>query len=181
MHLPLAELELGLENIKRSPKDNGNVEMIVCRPNVGERQALQEGKLDLEQGLVGDNWLARGYRKTADGSAHPDMQLNIMNARAVALIANSKDRWPLAGDQLYVDLDLSDDNLPAGTQLRIGEAVVQITAEPHLGCKKFMERFGKDAVMFVNSDEGKVLNLRGVNARVVKGGNVGVGSKVFKV
>ena len=181
MFLSTTALEEGLPLIEASPTDGGTLELIVCRPAADARNVLTEGTLDTEQGLVGDNWLARGYRKTADGSAHPDMQLNIMNARSIALIAQSKSRWSLAGDQLYVDLDLSPENLPAGTRLAIGSAVVEITAEPHLACKKFIDRFGKDAALFVNSEAGKRLNLRGVNAKVVQPGTVKPGNRIDKV
>ena len=170
------ELEKGLSFIKQAPKDQGVLELIVCRPAVGKRKELQTAELDLELGLIGDNWLARGYRKTADGSAHPDM-----NSRAISLIADSKSQWALAGDQFYVDMDLSKENLPPGTRLELGNAVIEITAEPHLGCKKFINRFGRDAALFVNSEKGKALNLRGVNAKVIKPGKVSVGSVIKKV
>lgn len=175
------ELDKGLSFIEQAPKEQGVLELIVCRPAVGKRKELQEAELDLKLGLIGDNWLARGYRKTADGSAHPDMQLNIMNSRAISLIAASKSQWALAGDQFYVDLDLSKENLPPGTRLELGTAVIEITAEPHLGCKKFINRFGRDAALFVNSEKGKALNLRGVNAKVIKPGKVSVGSVIKKV
>ncbi len=137
-HLTAAELEAGLEEIRRSPKDGGLLRLIVRRPATDEREVLEEGVLDLSRGLVGDNWKARGSSATADGSAHPEMQLNVMNARAIALIAQARERWQLAGDQLYVDLDLSGENLPAGTRLALGSAVIEVTAEPHTGCKKFV-------------------------------------------
>ncbi|WP_339858313.1 MOSC domain-containing protein [Pseudohongiella acticola] len=180
MYLSEQELKKGFQHIQGSPPDNGLVEMIVCRPDTGERSEMQSCELDREQGLIGDNWLARGYKKTADGSAHPDMQINIMNARAAALVAGSRDRWKLAGDQLYIDMDLSADNLPPGTQLQVGDAIVQVTGEPHLGCKKFMERFGRDATLFVNSEQGRLVNMRGINARVIKSGRVNVGDKAVK-
>lgn len=176
-----SELEQGLEYIRQSPATNGTVEMIVCRPQVGERRVLESAQLDLERGLVGDNWLQRGNRKTADGSANPDMQLNLMNARAIALIAGSQERWPLAGDQFFIDLDLSEENLPPGSRLRIGSALIEITAEPHLGCKKFSERFGRDATLFVNSDIGRSLHLRGLNAKVVEAGEVRSRDSVVKL
>ena len=125
--------------------------MIVRRPQVGEREILEEGQLDLVEGLVGDSWKTRTSRRTADGTPHPDMQLNLMNSRVVALVSQDKSRWPLAGDQLFVDFDLSEANLPAGTRLAIGSAVIEVTAEPHTGCSKFVERFGVDAMKFVNS------------------------------
>src|SRR5439155_3630812 len=126
-------------------------------------------------GLVGDCWLERGSRASEDGSAHPEMQLTIMSARAVALIARTRERWPLAGDQLYVDLDLSADNLPPGTLLRVGAATIEITEKPHTGCGKFVRRFGVDAMRFVNTHVGRELNLRGIYARVVSPGTVRIG------
>lgn len=180
-HLAMAELQAGLEKIRRSPKDEGVLELIVRRPKVGAREILQEAKLDLVDGLVGDNWRTRGSSLTSDGSAHPDMQLNLMNSRVIALVAQYPDRWPLAGDQLFVDLDLSAENLPPETQLALGSAVIEVTRQPHTGCAKFVERFGLDAVKFVNSDEGKRLHLRGINARVVQPGVIRVGDVVRKV
>ena len=157
------------------------MELIVRRPKVDEREVLKEGILDLEEGLVGDNWKDRGSSRTPDGSAHPEMQLNIMNSRAIALLAQDKSRWPLAGDQLYIDLDLSNDNLPPGSKLALGSAVIEITEVPHNGCKKFTQRYGLEAVKFVNSPMGKQLHLRGVNARVVQSGLIGVGDSVKKI
>lgn len=174
------ELEQGLEHILQSPKDEGTLELIVRRPDVDGREVLTDGQLDTEQGLVGDNWSARGSRHMPDGSADPDMQLNIMNARVVALVADNPDRRPLAGDQLYLDMDLSDENLPPGTQLELGDAIVEVTEPPHTGCKKFAARFGNDAVVFVNSGLGKKLNFRGINAKVVKSGNIRTGDVARK-
>jgi hypothetical protein len=177
----MTELEAGLETIAGSPKDRGVVEMIVRRPEVGAREVLHEGQLDLAEGLVGDSWKARTSRRTADGTPHPDMQLNLMNSRVVALVSQDKARWPLAGDQLFVDFDLSEVNVPAGTRLAIGSAVIEVTAQPHTGCSKFVERFGADAMKFVNSTERKELNLRGINARVVTPGSLRVGDMITKL
>ncbi len=179
-YLTTEELEAGLKDIDLSPKNNGVIEMIVRRPDVDKREVLSEAKLDLTEGLVGDNWKARGSSNTADGSAHPEMQINIMNSRVIALFAQEKDRWQLAGDQLFIDMDLSAENLPAGTRLALGSAVLEITAKPHTGCKKFAERFGQDAIKFVNSPLGKELHLRGVNARVIQAGTIQVGDVVVK-
>ena len=173
-HLTMVELEAGLEEIRRSPKDEGVLELIVRRPKVGEREVLAEGELDVTEGLVGDTWVTRGSRRSKDGLAHPEMQLNIMNARTIALVAQDRERWHLAGDQLFVDLDLSGDNLPPGTRLALGTAVIEVTAEPHTGCEKFVSRFGVDAMKFVNSPLGRELNLRGINAKVVTRGVIRV-------
>ncbi len=180
-HLSSSELESGLDHLRASPRVTGTVEMIVRRPASGEREVLEEGLLDVAIGLEGDNWHTRGSRHTADGAADPEMQINIMNARAAALVAQSRERWSLAGDQLYVDLDLSEAHLPAGTRLSVGEAVLEITPVPHTGCKKFVERFGLDAMKFVNGPVGKQLRLRGVNAKVVRSGRVRRGDSVAKI
>jgi len=180
-HLTMQELEAGLAEIRQSPQDDGVLEMIVRRPQTDEREVLAVGELDLREGLVGDNWRTRGSSKTADGSAHPEMQLNIMNARVIALIARHKERWQLAGDQLLVDLDLSAENLPPGSRLAVGTAVIEVTAVPHLGCKKFVMRFGAKAMKFVNAPEGRKLRLRGLNAKVVQPGVVCVGDRIKKM
>ncbi len=177
-YLTNEELQSGLDEIRQSPKTQGRLEMIVRRPAVGAREILSEGQLDLAVGLVGDTWEKRGSTRTADGSRHPDMQINLMNARAVALIAQDRTRWPLAGDQLFVDLDLSTSNLPPGTRLEIGTAVLEVTDQPHTGCAKFVERFGLDAMRFVNSPIGREMCLRGINARVVQAGTIRQGDPV---
>ena len=173
-HLTTEELYAGLEGIRQSPKDEGVLELIVRRPRIGEREVVDEGQLDIVDGLVGDTWSTRGSRRSKDGLAHPDMQLNIMNARVIALVAQDRERWHLAGDQLFMDLDLSGENLPPGTRLAVGSAVIEVTDQPHTGCQKFVSRFGLDAMKFVNSPVGRELNLRGINARVVKKGTIRV-------
>ena len=177
-HLTMDELNAGLEHIRQSPADGGALRLIASRPDIGERVILEEGELDLDTGLVGDNWMTRGAPQRAP---NPDAQLTLMNARVAELVSGSQERWALAGDQLYVDLDLGLANLPAGTRLVIGSAVIEVTAEPHTGCKKFVERFGMDAMMFVNSDEGKQLCLRGINSRIVQAGTIRVGDEITKV
>jgi hypothetical protein len=177
-HLTRDQLDAGLDEIRRAPADQGTLTLIVRRPSVNEREVLDVGELDPAEGLVGDTWQKRGSSRTEDGSRHPDMQLNIMSARTIALIAQSRERWPLAGDQLYVDLDLSEANLPPGTQLEIGSAAVEVTPEPHTGCSKFVKRFGADAMKFVNAPLGRSLRLRGLNARVVRPGTIRAGDVV---
>lgn len=180
-HLTTAQLEAGVDHIRQSPKDAGTLEMIVRRPRIDAREVLDEGELDPELGLAGDTWRERGSTRTADGSAHPDMQLNVINARLLDLVAQDKARWPLAGDQLVVDFDLSEANIPPGTQLAIGAAIIEVTAQPHTGCQKFVARFGRDAMLFVNSPLGRQLHLRGINARVVQPGTIRPGDNVRKL
>jgi MOSC domain-containing protein YiiM len=165
-------LAAGLDETQRSPSDKGRVELIVRRPAEGEREVLDEALLDTDEGLVGDRWHPR---------QDPASQVTLMNARVVALVAGDRERWPLAGDQLYVDLDLSIENLPPGTRIEIGSAVLEVSEEPHTGCAKFSARFGSDAIRFVNSPAGRALRLRGMNARVVKAGAVRPGDGVRKL
>jgi len=180
-HLTMAELEAGLEAIRQAPKNEGFITLIVRRPQIDAREVLEVGELDLVEGLVGDNWRIRGSSRTSDGSAHPGMQLNIMNARVIALVAREKSRWPLAGDQLFFEMDVSAENVPPGTRLALGSAVIEVTDQPHTGCKKFAARFGLDALKLVNSPVGRQLRLRGVNARVVQSGVIRVGDLVKKL
>lgn len=174
-------LNAGLPEIRQSPDDNGTLELIVVRPAAGERTVIGEGRLTLRDGLEGDNWRQRMAGRDAGVEPQTDNQVTLMNVRVIRLLDDDPSRWPLAGDQLYVDLDLSDDNLPPGQRLQVGEAILEVSALPHTGCKMFAERFGADAVRFVNSEEGKRLHLRGINARVVQEGAVRTGDKVLKV
>jgi hypothetical protein len=180
-HVQRQVLEAGVAQVRDAPNDAGTVELIVRRPAEGQRELLDEAELDVVEGLVGDNWRTRGSRATKDGSAHPDLQLTLTNARAIALVAQTRERWALAGDQLYVDLDLSETNLPAGTRLQVGSAVIEVTAIPHTGCGKFGRRFGLDALKFISSPVGRELNLRGRNARIVASGTVRLGDTLRKV
>ena len=175
------ELQSAYSKMPKPPVNEGIVEMLVCRPGRNERRVLKEAVLSADTGLSGDNWLAKGSRHTSDGKADLNMQLTLMNARVIELIAGSKSTWPLAGDQLFVNFDLSENNVPAGTRLRVGTAIVEVTAVPHLGCLKFSKRFGKGAMEFVNSALGKSQNLRGINAKVVVSGVVRVGDHVIKL
>jgi MOSC domain-containing protein YiiM len=181
LHLTKEQLEAGLDHIRQSPKDQGLVELIVRRPQTEEREVLAEAAFTTADGLVGDNWSLRGSSRTADGGPHPDMQINIMNARAVALVAQEKERWSLAGDQLFIDMDLSKSNLPTGSRIAIGSVIFEVTAPPHTGCHKFVSRFGVEAMKFVNSEVGKELCLRGINARVVQSGIIRVGQVAKKI
>lgn len=180
-HRTPEELEAALDHIRQAPADHGTLNLIVRRPAVDEREVLGTGMLSLDEGLVGDTWNQRSSTKTPDGGPLLDAQLNIMNARAAAAVAGPIERWALAGDQLYIDLDISLETLPAGTQLAIGEAVIEVTAEPHTGCGKFSSRFGLDALRFVNSPTGRALNLRGINARVIQPGPIHQGDTVTRL
>ena len=180
-HRTPEELETALDHIRQAPADRGTLKLIVRRPAVDAREVLDTGMLSLDEGLVGDTWNQRSSTKTPDGGPLLDAQLNIMNARAAAAVAGPIERWALAGDQLYIDLDISLETLPAGTQLAIGEAVIEVTAEPHTGCGKFSSRFGLDALRFVNSPTGRALNLRGINARVITPGPIQTGNTVTRL
>jgi MOSC domain-containing protein YiiM len=180
-HLTTSELEAGLDRIRQAPKNAGVLELIVRRPAVGAREVLAVADLDAAEGVKGDTWKIRASSRTHDRSPHPDMQLNVMSARAVALVAQERQRWPLAGDQLFIDMDLSEQNLPPWTKLSLGTAIIEVTDQPHTGCAKFVERFGVDAMKFVNSPVGRALRLRGLNARVVQPGIVRSGDVVRRL
>jgi MOSC domain-containing protein YiiM len=180
-HLSRDELEAGLGEILRSPSDRGLLRAVVIRPATGARRSVRRRELSPEQGVQGDHWASGCWLSLPDGRPHPDVQVTIMNARAIALIAQDEARWQLAGNNLYVDLDLSAANLPPGTRLAIGTAVLEITAVPFNGCKKFAERFGLEATRFVNSKPGKRLRLRGTYARIARPGKVTVGDLVSKL
>jgi tRNA (Thr-GGU) A37 N-methylase len=170
-----------LAEVRRSPADGGTLAMIVRRPATNGRERVATAELDTEVGLVGDNWLARGSRSAPDGRAERDAQLNVMNVRAARLVAGDDDRVPLAGDQLFVDLDLSPANLPAGTRLQIGEAVIEVTAKPHTGCAKFTRRFGLAAHRWINGRTGQAERLRGICAKVVLSGTIREGDTITKL
>src|SRR5262252_282475 len=180
-HLTAEELQAGLDHIRRSPQDGGLLDLIVRRQAVNEREVLEYGDLDLVAGLVGDTWNRRRSKSTPDGSPNVEMQITVINSRAASLVARDESRWQLAGDQLYLDMDLSAANLPAGTRLALGAAVIEVTAPPHLGCQKFVARFGLEAMKFVNSPVGKELRLRGLHARVVQPGTIRKGDRAHKL
>jgi MOSC domain-containing protein YiiM len=179
--LNATELESSIIELAASPQDNGTVEMIVCRPNLSERRVLEQADFDTDEGLLGDNWKARGSRHTEDGKAHPEMQVTLMSSRIIQAIAKERSRWSLAGDQLFLDIDLSEENLPTGQQIAIGTVILEISAYPHTGCKKFTERYGSEATRFVNSREGRQLRRRGVNAIVIQSGTISTGDTVVKI
>lgn len=172
-HLMTEDLEKGLDHVRESPRERGTVELVVCRPSEDERRVLAEGRLTSDDGLVGDDW-----RNRAGGDPSPHAQVTVMNARYADLIAGGRDRWALAGDQLYVDFDLSLEHLPPGTRLDVGTAIIEVSEQPHTGCAKFRRRFGRDALRVANSEAGRALRLRGLNARVVTAGIVRPGDTI---
>ena len=167
-----------LDAVRAAPAEIGRLELIVRRPAPDEREVLEEAELDLTVGLVGDGWATRIPELTP---VYMDAQLTVISTRVLAAIEPDRERWPLAGDQLYVDLDLSVENLPAGSRLAIGSAVIEISETPHTGCAKFSARFGGDALRWINSTTGRAHRMRGLNARIVTAGTVRLGDAVRKV
>jgi hypothetical protein len=181
LYLDTIALEAGLDHIRQSPRDIGTIEMIILRPNIDQREEVEQAELDLELGVVGDGWHERETTSTPDGSPNPETQVTIMNSRVISLVAQDRDRWSLAGDQFYVDLDLSRENISPGTRLQLGSAVVEASDIPHRGCVKFSGRFGADALRFVNTGPGRDLSFRGINTRVVVPGTVRRGDQIEKL
>lgn len=181
VHASEEELNAGLERIRRSPDDIGILLMIVRRPDVDKREIIRTGELDVDRGLVGDNWNERGSTSTPDGQANPAAQITIINSRVLELIAQLNERWALSGDQLVIDIDLSEENMPAGTRIAIGSAILEVSDKPHTGCAKFAQRFGKDALRFVSTPTAMKLRLRGMNTRIVKSGTVRPGDAAKKI
>lgn len=177
-HFTISELEAGIDRVLDAPADSGSLSLIVRRPSEGVREVLAVGQLDLAEGLLGDRWKLR--TETAEGGPDPYNQINVMSARAISLIAGEPERWQLAGDQLYLDFDISADNVPSGSRIAIGETVIEVSEIPHTGCQKFSQRFGGDALRFVNSEAGRKLRLRGFNARVIVPGTIRTGDTVHK-
>lgn len=183
-HVPVAErapdrdFSPFLAHLEASPKDHGRLEGLVIRPTRETRQVVDEARVDVERGVVGDNWLARGSSSSPDGAARLDSQVTLINTRMLAAIEPDESRWPLAGDQLYVDLDLSLENLPIGARLTVGDVILEVSPEPHTGCAKFSARFGSDALKWTNSPRGRELRMRGMNATVIRGGVIRVGDEL---
>jgi MOSC domain-containing protein YiiM len=178
---PMAEILEHLHAVNASPVDNGTLEAIVIRPSENKRESLDSVSLTPEGGLQGDRWSLGCWKKLPDGRPHPDVQVAIMNSSFIQALAGDRELWPIAGDNLYVDLNISEEYLAAGQLLKIGSTVLQITNEPHLGCKKFALRFGVDAVRVVNTKTGRELRLRGVYARILQSGKISVGDKITKI
>ena len=180
-HRTMAELMAELDEVGDSPQDDGVLEMIVVRPKTNERVILDECQLSASLGADGDVWATGSWKKLPDGSPHPDVQISVMNSRSIDLLTRDRKSWPLAGDNLYVDFDLREENLREGQRVSIGEVVLEVTSQPHTGCKKFEERFGTDAKELINSDTGKKLHLRGIFTKVIQDGCVRVGDRIRRI
>ena len=180
-HKSMQELKAGLPEILAAPKDNGEIKAVVIRPASGERQDVTSCDVSLEGGVRGDHWAKGCWKTTEDGKPHPDVQICIMNSRCIDLIAGDRANWPRAGDNLFIDMDLTPDNLPPGHRITVGNTTLEITDTPHKGCAAFIERYGRDACVFVNVGDGDKYKLRGIYARVIKTGTITVGDTVQKI
>ena len=174
-HLTTSELDRALDEIRQAPRDHGRIELLARRPRLGERDILDEATLDRGDGLLGDRW------SLPDAPRKPTKQLTLMNARVIRVLVPEPRDWPIAGDQIYVDFDLSEANVPPGTRLAIGQTVIEASTAPHRGCAKFGARFGEEVLRWVNSPTGYELNLRGINALVIEGGTIRRGDAIRKL
>jgi MOSC domain-containing protein YiiM len=180
-HLTTPELEQTLPTVLASPRDVGRLEVIVVRPTADERQTPASILITPERGVEGDHWLSDFPTDPTHNEMHLDSQVSLMNARFLRQIAVEEEAVCLAGDNLVVDLDLSEENLPAGSRLAIGDAVtLEITATPHTGCTKLAARYGQESRAFMNNPRGTALHLRGRYARVLTAGTATIGDTVRK-
>ena len=179
-HVSAVELEQGLAEVLASPTDAGRLTAIFVRPAPNERRRLVSATLTPEKGIDGDRWVSDSFSGLKDGS-DPRSQVSIMNDRFLRQVAGDDDGMCLAGDNLIVDLDLSEANLPAGSHVTIGpEVILEISDLKHTGCSKFARRYGPDAKTFANNKQGTALHLRGRYARIVRGGTIRLGDEVRK-
>lgn len=169
-HLSTAELEAAFRALPPAPKEAGRLTHIVRRPTKEAREVLQHARLSLADGLPGDGWSQKP-------APDPAAQLTVMQIGVAEMLANGQS-LALFGDNLFVDLDLAVENLPIGSRLRVGGAVVEVTPLPHDGCHKFNARFGTDALRFVNAKPTRHRNLRGIYWRILEAGDIEIGSAV---
>lgn len=180
-HKTMAELEATLPHILAGPKDEGRIDGIISRPAKGQRNDVSSAMLTFAEGMEGDHWSKGCWRTTDDGDPHPDVQICLMMSRCIEAIAGDRANWPPAGDNLFIDMDLTPANTPPGTRLAMGGVILEVTEEPHNGCQHFIDRFGRDACLFVNTGAGKEHRLRGIYGRVIQDGRVSVGDVVRKI
>lgn len=164
-----------------APKDEGRLDLIVMRPDAEARVLPERIEVTAGDGLPGDHWKHGAGNMREDGTADPDAQICIMMSGCIEAIAGPRENWAPAGDNFFLDMDLTPANMPPGTRFSIGTAEFVVTARPHNGCQKFIDRYGRDACLFVNTGAGKDLRLRGIYARVTKDGTVGLGDRVRKL
>jgi MOSC domain-containing protein YiiM len=179
--MPARDLERHTAHVRAAPQDKATISLIVTRPGTDQREVVESARLTPEEGLVGDHWLALGSSKMPGGVANPEAQITLMSTRVLEAIEADRARWPLAGDQLYLDMDLSESNLPAGTRLAVGDAEVVVTELPHTGCVKFAGRFGHDALRWISTHEGRSMRMRGMYVRVVRAGAIHTGDAVRRI
>ena len=175
------ELQAALPDVLAAPKDGGTVDLIVVRPQKGQRQTPASVRLSLAGGVEGDHWAKGCWLTLDDGSPHPDVQICLMQSRMIRAIAGDIENWAPAGDNLFIDMDLGPANCPPGTRLALGSVEMVVTEEPHNGCQNFIDRYGRDACVFVNTGQGAELRLRGIYTRVTRDGTVSVGDTVRKI
>ena len=167
-----------------SPRDNGVVKLLVIRPETHVRTLPNAVVVSVEQGVVGDKWEAECTIKLENGKSNPDLQIAIINTKVIKEIAQSDfdmDRLALAGDNIYADLNLCEENMPVGQQIQIGNTLLEVTPFPHFGCKKFSERYSVEDLKVVNSTAGKPQHLRGIYVKVIKNGSISIGESIKKI
>jgi hypothetical protein len=179
-HRTRAEIEAGIGPVLQSPAEGAAVEALFSRPAPGKRLDLPALEVSVSGGIAGDHWSLGCWKTLPDGSPDPDVQVSLMNRRMLHLIAGARDNWARAGNNIIVDMDLSIDNLPIGQRLRVGTAELEIGPVANTGCDFFIERYGRDACVFVNTGIAKQKRLRGVYARVVKDGQIRIGDIIRK-
>ncbi len=178
----LQALKAGLDAmLAAAPKDNGTLDLIVMRPDHDLRVLPQSFEVRGDDGLPGDHWKRGTGYALEDGTGDPDAQICMMMSGCIRAIAGDKANWPPAGDNFFIDMDLTPANMPPGTRFAIGSAEFVVTGIPHNGCQSFIDRYGRDACLFVNTGEGKAHRLRGIYARVTRDGTVSVGDTVRKL
>ncbi len=168
----LADIAAAWRALEPSPRGAGTVELITLRLGGGRHECPARVAVSPELGVHGDRWSEKRGR-------NPGAQVTLMNARVARLLAADAAPLDVSGDNFLVDLDIGEEALPVGARLRIGAAIIEVSALPHAGCKKFRDRLGAAALDWVNAVSNQSLRLRGVNCRVIAAGEVAVGDPVI--